>query len=85
MIRMKMTKQCEFPDERIYRAFLRALADSGVPNMVISALRLYDSPQKVEEGAWVTTFEVEKKVDLLGDAEGAIEVEASEAGEVRES
>ncbi len=67
MIRMTMTKKCDFPDERIYRLFLKAMAESGVPNDVISALRLYESPQRVEEGAWVTTFEVERAVDRVAE------------------
>lgn len=64
MVKLTMTKTCTFPDEKVYRMFLKAMADAGTPNSVVSALRLYETPQRVEEGAWVTVFEVEKVVDV---------------------
>ena len=73
MIRLTMTKTCDFPDERIYRAFLKAMSGAGAPNSAVAKLRLYDSPQEWEEGAWKTRVEVERVVDLPGNGAGMVE------------
>ena len=73
MIRFTMTKTVDFPDERVYRAWLKAMSGAGTPNEVVSKLRLYESPQEWEEGAWKTVSTVERVVDLPGNGAGTVE------------